>query len=293
MSQASDDLASANFARLLKQSPRILCLVGAGLSAPSGLATWRGANGLWNNLDLKSLASPQTFKEDPVTVWEFYGERLLEALTARPNAAHHALAALATWHDGWVTVNQNVDGGLDTYILYGERGLTLVGLLERTEYPRSRLLSIHGSLGRVRCVACDYNVHVKKPEDLPFLLRLSANDDNSSVMQVSDLPHCPGCGGLLRPGVVWFGERLAAGAPDSVDEWISRGEVDLVITIGTSLRVFPAAEWVDSVRNDGASLAVFELENGYQLVDEWNVGDWLFTGDIELLLPKVMQFVHH
>ena len=59
------------------------------------------------------------------------------------------------------------------------------------------------------------------------------------------------------------------------------------------MRVFPAAEWVDTVRNDGAALAVFELENGYQLVDEWNVGDWLFTGDIEMLLPKVMQFILH
>ena len=110
MAETSDEIACANFARLLKQSPRILCLVGAGLSAPSGIPTWRGTNGLWNNLELKSLASPKTFQEDPVTVWRFYGERLLDSLAAEPNAAHRALAAFARWHDGWLTVNQNVDG---------------------------------------------------------------------------------------------------------------------------------------------------------------------------------------
>ena len=88
----------------------IIILVGAGLSAPSGLATWRGTNGLWNDINLKELASPKKFREDPVTVWSFYGERLLEALEARPNAAHHALAALANWHQGWLSINQNVDG---------------------------------------------------------------------------------------------------------------------------------------------------------------------------------------
>lgn len=98
------------FADLLAESSRVLCLVGAGLSAPSGLATWRGTNGLWNDINLKELASPKKFREDPVTVWSFYGERLLEALQARPNAAHHALAALANWHQGWLTINQNVDG---------------------------------------------------------------------------------------------------------------------------------------------------------------------------------------
>lgn len=105
-----DDAACLAFVGLLRKSPRILCLVGAGLSAPSGLATWRGTNGLWNDMALKSLASPKTFVEDPVTVWRFYGERLRESLLAQPNAAHHALAALASWHDGWLTINQNVDG---------------------------------------------------------------------------------------------------------------------------------------------------------------------------------------
>jgi NAD-dependent deacetylase sirtuin 5 len=98
------------FASTLLSSPRILCVTGAGLSAPSGLSTWRGTSGLWNNLPLKSLASPERFAADPVTVWTFYGERLVAALAAEPNAAHWALAELAKGCRGWLTVNQNVDG---------------------------------------------------------------------------------------------------------------------------------------------------------------------------------------
>jgi hypothetical protein len=105
-----DDSAWASFTEFLKDSQRVLCLVGAGLSAPSGLATWRGTNGLWNDIKLKELASPKKFQEDPVTVWNFYGERMLEALAAQPNAAHHALAVIADWHEGWLTISQNVDG---------------------------------------------------------------------------------------------------------------------------------------------------------------------------------------
>jgi NAD-dependent deacetylase sirtuin 5 len=98
------------FANYLRTSTRVLCVVGAGLSAPSGLATWRGTNGLWNDINLRELASPEKFQEDPFTVWGFYGERLLQSLEAQPNAAHHALADLARWHEGWLTVSQNVDG---------------------------------------------------------------------------------------------------------------------------------------------------------------------------------------
>lgn len=110
MSEADHYDDCARLAGLLRKSPRIICIVGAGLSAPSGLATWRGTNGLWNDIEVRSLASLKKFAEDPVTVWSFYGERLIESLAAQPNAAHHALAALARWHDGWVTVNQNIDG---------------------------------------------------------------------------------------------------------------------------------------------------------------------------------------
>ncbi|KAF1961552.1 DHS-like NAD/FAD-binding domain-containing protein [Byssothecium circinans] len=266
----------STFADSLQASSRVLCLIGAGLSAPSGLATWRGTNGLWNNHSTKSLASPRTFREDPVTVWTFYRERLLEALAARPNAAHYALAALAGWHGGWVTVSQNVDG-----------------LLEQTEHPKERLLGIHGSLRVVRCTetACDYTTTIDKPEDLPSLLSLSNTTALSRPVTVSDLPHCPKCASLLRPGVVWFGERLAAGAPDSIDDWVAEEPIDLVIAAGTSLNVFPAAEWVHTARACGAALAIFDTEREHGLVEELEEGDWFFEGDIAVILPGIVDLL--
>ncbi|EMD59377.1 hypothetical protein COCSADRAFT_102249 [Bipolaris sorokiniana ND90Pr] len=270
----SDTHTWSAFADLLAESSRVLCLVGAGLSAPSGLATWRGTNGLWNDINLKELASPKKFREDPVTVWSFYGERLLEALEARPNAAHHALAALANWHQGWLSINQNVDG-----------------LLEQTGHPMSRLLNIHGTLKIVRCTACDYSINVHKPEDVPFLLSLSNTDHKARSVALSDLPHCPRCANLLRPGVVWFGERLAAGAPDSVDEWMSEEHIDLVIAAGTSLQVFPAAEWVSTARACGASLAIIDAGD-YEIVEEFDETDWFLKGDIAFVLPKIVDILN-
>ncbi|KAH8726426.1 DHS-like NAD/FAD-binding domain-containing protein [Phaeosphaeriaceae sp. PMI808] len=342
----SDEYDLSTFADFLGASSRVLCL-----------------NGLWNNINLKEFASPKKFREDPATVWNFYGDRLLESLAAQPNAAHHALAALAEWHEGWLTINQNVDG-----------------LLEQTNHPMSQLLGIHGTLKIVRCTTCDYSTNVHKPHDVPFLLSLSKkndelhpeappyvphcptvptplrepepprkrdrspydagpskrsrqydHDDDENVGQrgnrdqacdndpengrrsdqkpegaipnddsetraggpavLANLPHCPKCANLLRPGVVWFGERLAAGAPDSIDEWIAEGPIDLVIAAGTSLKVFPAAKWVHTAREEGASLAIFDMEFDHELEDELDDNDWLFEGDIAVILPRILNLL--
>ncbi|KIV98335.1 uncharacterized protein PV09_09821 [Verruconis gallopava] len=241
------------FTCALIASTRVLYVVGTELSAASGLATWR---------------------DDPVIVWRFYGERLLKSLASQPNAAHHALAALATWHPGWLTINQNVDG-----------------LLEQTAHPMSTLLGIHGSLTAVRCTVCKYVVDVRTPHDLPFLLALSDDNDQERSIGVSHLPRCPECGNLLRPGVVWFGERLAAGAPDSVDEWMSEAPVDLVIAIGTSLEVYPAAEWVSTARAEGASLLVIDIDKDNKLARELDNNDWIFKGDAAIIMPEMFWSV--
>jgi NAD-dependent SIR2 family protein deacetylase len=99
-----------SFARCLSSSRRILALVGAGLSASSGIPTFRGADGLWRQRRTKELASPYAFAENPVTVWQFYSERRHNALAARPNQAHYALAELARKNKEFVTISQNVDG---------------------------------------------------------------------------------------------------------------------------------------------------------------------------------------
>lgn len=136
----------------------------------------------------------------------------------------------------------------------------------------SILLGIHGTLKIVHCTTCDYSIKIYKPQDIPFLLSLSNANGQSRSAALYDLPHCPKCTNLLRPGVVWFGERLAAGAPESIDEWISEEPIDLVIAAGTSLEVFPAAEWVHTARACGASLAIIDAGD-HGLMDELDDND--------------------
>lgn len=154
----------------------------------------------------------------------------------------------------------------------------------------SKLLNIHGALQLVRCTACDYNISIQKPEDLPFLLSLSTATDRSHIV-VSDLPHCPKCTNLLRPGVVWFGERLAAGAPDRVEKSMSEDGIVLVIAVGTSLEVYPAAEWVTTPRAYGASLAIIDLNKDHRIVDELSTETFFFRRDSAIILPKVLDLL--
>ena len=171
----------------------------------------------------------------------------------------------------------------------------VLGLLEQTNHPTSTLLSVHGTLKNVRCTVCAYEINVQKPNDITYLLSLANADDQSPSVALSDLPHCPECANLLRPGVVWFGEKLTSNAPDRMDEWISEDHVDLVIAAGTSLKVFPAAEWVHQVRACEASLAVMDADEEQWLRDEYelNGDDWFFLGDIAITLPKILELVKY
>lgn len=164
----------------------------------------------------------------------------------------------------------------------------MLGLLEQTDHPMSMLLGIHGTLRVIRCTKCEYSINVQRPHDIPFLLSLANANNQTRSVALSDLPYCPKCAELLRPGVVWFGERLAAGAPDIIDKWISEEHIDLVIAAGTSLEVFPAAEWVDTVRERGASLAIIDLEKG-----DVNDGDWFFKGDAAVILPRILDLLNN
>jgi NAD-dependent SIR2 family protein deacetylase len=146
---------------------------------------------------------------------------------------------------------------------------------------------MHGSIRAVRCTACDYKKGIEMLEDLPFLATLKDFEE----IDLSDLPRCPSCSALLRPNIVWFGERLADGAPDIIDDWINAGPVDLVIIVGSSLRVFPAAEFVDNARDQGARLAVVNsnLDDGPASGLDWD--DWFFEGDAAESLPLILN--HH
>jgi NAD-dependent deacetylase sirtuin 5 len=169
----------------------------------------------------------------------------------------------------------------------GMQGADVVaGLLEKTEHPGERLKSLHGTLRHVRCTACEYNVWIERADEIPFLEALAGGKTELHTTKLADLPHCPKCAELLRPGVVWFGEELAAGAPDCIDDWVEEEHVDVVISVGTSLEVYPAAEWVETTRALGAVLAVIDTQENHRFADD---ADWFFHGDVAEILPQILE----
>lgn len=170
------------------RSGRVLALTGAGVSAESGLATFRGSGGLWEGRDPMELATPEAFRRDPKTVWRFYSERRSAAAAASPNPGHRALAALeAARGDAFLLATQNVDG-----------------LHERA--GNHRIVRLHGSLWFLRCTRCG-----DEYEDLD--LRAA---------------HRCACSGRRRPGVVWFGEPLPGEAFDRAAEAAVAADIVLV-----------------------------------------------------------------
>ena len=203
---------SARLVSLLRGDGALLVLTGAGVSAESGLATFRGPDGLWEGRDPLSLASPEAFHGDPLTVWRFYDWRRGQARKAAPNPAHRAIAALERSRPRFLLVTQNVDG-----------------LHERS--GSRELVRLHGTLWRLRCVA----------EDREF-------DDTRE--ELGPLPARCGCGGLLRPAVVWFGEPLPVEALAAAER--AARAASLVLVVGTSSTVYPAAALAPLAREGGA-----------------------------------------
>jgi NAD-dependent deacetylase len=208
---ASTDISPALRKRLGEGAPLVV-LTGAGVSAESGLATFRGPEGMWEGRNPMELASPDAFRADPLTVWRFYDWRRRQALKARPNRAHLALAAWERARDDFTLVTQNVDG-----------------LHERA--GSRNVIRLHGSLWRLRCTV----------EQREF-------DDVRE--ELGTLPPKCECGGMLRPGVVWFGESLPVDAIEGADR--AARSAALVLVIGTSSMVYPAAALPQVARSAGA-----------------------------------------
>lgn len=280
-SPASPDIES--FATHLKSSSRILALCGAGLSAGSGLPTFRGAGGYWRNNEATQLATPQAFQTDPGLVWQFYSYRRHMALKAKPNNGHLALAELARRRNQFLTITQNVDG-----------------LSQRAQHPPENLEMLHGSLFNLKCTnfECDYNEPANFTDPIVSALALSPGSDDISDTQVPlkevgarDLPHCPKCKSwLLRPGVVWFGESLPTETLTRVSDWINdpRG-VDLLLVIGTSASVYPAAGYIETARAKGARVAVINMEFNTSTARGLQSCDWFFQGDASVILPDILK----
>lgn len=383
-------------------------LVGAGLSASSGLPTFRGSGGLWRNYDAMDLATPDAFQNDPSLVWQFYSYRRHAALRAKPNKGHYALAELARRRPGqFLTLTQNVDG-----------------LSARAQHPQEDLLCLHGDLFTVKCTSfmCSYKQEgvlddpltpalkvddeeyaadpnykklnggvatedsdalkksifgkgplmeqrdagyssggltttdglttdgtdgysssssfffpngynapptgrKKKTEEVePSVIEKEKEEEQEQEEQeeqeeskdnndshahakkksrkkkfitkdipIDLLPRCPSCKvGLLRPGVVWFGEALPFNVLQRADDFITADPpVDLILVIGTSGSVWPAAGYVEQVAMRGGKVAVFNID-----VDEEssiatdlikNGGGWAFQGDAAEILPKALE----
>ena len=237
MSEAIDTEGVKEARALLSGAKTVLVLTGAGISADSGLATFRGADGLWRNYRAQELATPEAFAEDPRLVWEWYGMRRESAAACEPNEAHLALARIAAQRDGVTIVTQNVDG-LHTRaaeMVMPEGRLAEQGSTEEDASARL-LLELHGCLFRVRCTRCGERYGHREPID---------------AGSVSTLPTCRSCSSLLRPDIVWFGEPLG---PAIEVAFAKAQEADLCLVVGTSAVVQPAASIATVVRQSGGSI---------------------------------------
>lgn len=279
-----DDYTS--FVTCLKHSARVVALLGAGLSAASGIPTFRGAGGFWREHDAVQLATPEAFEKNPGLVWQFYNYRRHNALKVRPNRAHIALAKLAEKKSDFLAINQNIDG-----------------LSQRAQHSPSSLLPIHGSLFDIKCnnSQCSYMSLNDFTDPIVPSLHLSEEHDISDTrfpiarVPVSALPHCPQCSSLLRPAIVWFGEPVPSAARERIHSWIDQGPVDLMLVIGTSATVWPAAIYIHSARVAGARIAVFNTEEpNLELDDEsqkLTERDWFFKGDAGTVIPDILKEV--
>jgi len=212
----------------------IVILTGAGISAESGLATFRGPDGLWEGHRVEDVATPEAFARDSALVHAFYDARRERLKAAEPNAAHRALARLdAEWPGALLIVTQNVDD-----------------LHERA--GAKRLLHMHGELNSAWCRSCDARMGWTEP--------------------MGHGPACPRCGvaGKLRPDIVWFGEMPYD--MDRIDRALMGA--DLFVSIGTSGNVYPAAGFVETARYVGARTLEMNLEPslGSSLFDESRTG---------------------
>ncbi len=197
--RTTNDIAQAR--EWLAAARSVVVLTGAGISAESGLPTFRGPGGLWRNFRPEQLATPEAFHRDPKLVWEWYDWRRQVHAKCEPNPGHHTLVELERRKEQFLLVTQNVDS-----------------LHERA--GSRNILHLHGSLWRVRCMAC-------------------GKEEVNEQVPLVPLPPVCACGGMQRPAVVWFGESLPMDALETAFTAAQRAK--LVLVVGTSSMVYPAA----------------------------------------------------
>jgi NAD-dependent deacetylase len=206
----------------------IVCLTGAGVSAESGIPTFRDSGGTWEKYDVRQVATPEGFHANPDLVWRFYSERRSAARGVEPNNGHRTLAALERHlapRGRFTLVTQNVDG------LHQRAG-------------SKRVLEVHGSLFRTRCSNDDCTESQRPYPD--------------ESLHMDRAPRCAVCGEFLRPDIVWFGEFLDPAIESSAREAIA--DCDLFVAVGTSGVVYPVAGYVEIAAHRGARTVLVNLE---------------------------------
>lgn len=235
-------------ARRLREARWIVCLTGAGVSAESGVTTFRDAlTGLWSNFDPEQLASEAGFAANPGLVWRWYMERLETVERVQPNAGHLALARLEAATPNFTLFTQNVD---DLHERAGSRYVN----------------HLHGSVTRFYCTSCREEHHLQ-------------SDERHQPLP----PHCLHCNGLVRPAVVWFGEML----PYTIlkEAWYAVEHCDVLLVVGTSGVVYPAAQLPFTAKQYGATVIDVNLEP--TPISE--IADFYLPGRSGEVLPRLIE----
>ena len=265
MKKAKSSLQKAQ--DLLKGANSLCVLTGAGISAESGLKTFRDAGGLWEDHPVEKVATPQGFAHDPKLVWRFYNARRKAADVATPNPAHLALARLESGlrrHAKSKPAPANGNG--DAAHEHGPQPMTILtqnvdGLHQQA--GSQNILELHGSVWKVRCTECGL-VTDDHPIELPIL------------------PYCDECDGLLRPDVVWFGEDLNEEILEQAETAVEA--CDLFMAIGTSAVVHPAASFPELA----AQLGVPIIEVNQEKTPISALAEICLLGKAGEILPKII-----
>jgi NAD-dependent deacetylase len=247
VTEPSESYLIDRVAARLTPGARVTVLTGAGVSAASGVPTFRGTGGLWRSYRPEELATPDAFARDPTLVWEWYDWRRQLIAACRPNAAHDVLASWSHRFPRFTLITQNVDG-------LHERAGTM------------NVLRLHGSIWEVMCWSgCPASPSRWRDERVP-LPALPAR--------------CTHCGGLIRPGVVWFGESIDSGV---MNRCLDATGCDVFLTIGTSAVVHPAAAFVHQARSRGA----FTVEINVETTPASGSVDLALQGSADVILAAI------
>lgn len=259
---------------------RVLVITGAGISAESGIPTFRGKNGYWQNFDPAKLATPEAFARDPQLVWEWYRERRQRIREAKPNAAHEAIVQLAAKTREFLLVTQNVDD------------LHLRAEWKDQRLAKEKIVQIHGDIFATRCDFAHAGrggspeppvsraIHPRERR-----LRSIAPTSEREQQQDIDLPICPRCGALMRPGVVWFGEQLDAAKIARVENFLADGPGDAVLVIGTTALFGYIVDW--AMRAAGQTGRLVEINPEETSLSQFATE--VIRGPAALALPNIVD----